>query len=113
MGVVFVLQHAYEQDDGADEVKFIGVYSTQENAGRAIGRLHRLDLKRSRGRGRARRPWLAPIAKRIAARAELRSAGQERNETGGESASLTITFRVCPSRVLAEKNAGTTNDFCK
>ena len=34
---VFVVQHAYERDD-AEEVKFIGVYSSQENADRAIDR---------------------------------------------------------------------------
>lgn len=38
MKTVFVLQHSYEID-GHDETKFIGVYSTQEQADQAINRL--------------------------------------------------------------------------
>jgi hypothetical protein len=36
---VYVLQHAHPLEDGEDEVKFIGVYSSRENAQAAIVRL--------------------------------------------------------------------------
>jgi hypothetical protein len=36
---VFILQHARPKDDGDDDVKFIGVYSSQANAEAAIDRL--------------------------------------------------------------------------
>jgi hypothetical protein len=36
---VYVLQHVHSVDDGADDVKFIGVYSSRENAQAAITRL--------------------------------------------------------------------------
>ncbi len=36
---VYVLQHEYEIAEGQDETKFIGVYSTKENAQTAISRL--------------------------------------------------------------------------
>ena len=39
MKTVFVLQHEYERDEGVDEVKFIGVYSTKSNAEEAVKRL--------------------------------------------------------------------------
>lgn len=39
MAHVFVLQHVYEETDGTDEVKFIGVYSRHELAEAAIARL--------------------------------------------------------------------------
>lgn len=39
MKSVFILQHCYENDDGYDEVKFIGVYSTEEKAKETIDRL--------------------------------------------------------------------------
>ncbi len=38
---VYVLQHVHSVDDGAEDVKFIGVYSSRENAQVAIGRLSR------------------------------------------------------------------------
>ena len=38
METVFVLQHSYEKD-GYDETKFIGVYSTNEQAEQAVKRL--------------------------------------------------------------------------
>ena len=36
---VYVLQHVHSVDDGAEDVKFIGVYSSRENAAAAITRL--------------------------------------------------------------------------
>ena len=36
---LFVVQHAHELEDGEDEVKMIGVYSTRENAESAVERL--------------------------------------------------------------------------
>ena len=36
---VYVLQHVHSSDDGAEDVKFIGVYSSRENAQAAITRL--------------------------------------------------------------------------
>jgi len=36
---VYVLQHVHSAEDGAEEVKFIGVYSSRENAQAAIARL--------------------------------------------------------------------------
>jgi hypothetical protein len=36
---VYVLQHVHSLDDGDEDVKFIGVYSSQENARAAIERL--------------------------------------------------------------------------
>jgi hypothetical protein len=38
---VFVLQHAYELDNGTDEVKMIGVYTSQQAAESAILRLRK------------------------------------------------------------------------
>jgi hypothetical protein len=37
--LAFVVQHAHELEDGEDEVKMIGVYSTRENAESAVERL--------------------------------------------------------------------------
>jgi hypothetical protein len=42
MATVFVLQHVHELDDGAEDVKFIGVYSSREKAQEAVTRLTRL-----------------------------------------------------------------------
>jgi len=39
MAGVFVLQHVHTFDDGSEDVKLIGVYSSRENAQRAITRL--------------------------------------------------------------------------
>ena len=39
MARVYVLQHVHLVDDGAEDVKFIGVYSSRENAQAAITRL--------------------------------------------------------------------------
>jgi hypothetical protein len=39
MTKVYVLQHVHALDDGAEDVKFIGVYSSRENAQAAITRL--------------------------------------------------------------------------
>jgi hypothetical protein len=39
MATVYLLWHEYETDDGRDEEKFIGVYSTEEMAQRAIEQL--------------------------------------------------------------------------
>ncbi len=39
MKSVFVLQHSHELDDGSDEVKLIGVYSTRANAEGVVERL--------------------------------------------------------------------------
>ena len=36
---VYVLQHVHTADDGAEDVKLIGVYSSRENAQAAITRL--------------------------------------------------------------------------
>lgn len=36
---VYVLQHVHAFEDGAEDVKFIGVYSSRENAQAAIARL--------------------------------------------------------------------------
>ena len=39
MKTVFVLQHLYEREDGSEEIKFIGMYSTKANADEAVKRL--------------------------------------------------------------------------
>ena len=39
MTKVYVLQHVHSLEDGEDDVKFIGVYSSRENAQAAITRL--------------------------------------------------------------------------
>jgi hypothetical protein len=36
---VYVLQHVHSWEDGEEDVKFIGVYSSRENAQAAIARL--------------------------------------------------------------------------
>jgi hypothetical protein len=36
---VYVLQHVHSFDDGTEDVKFIGVYSSRENAKAAIARI--------------------------------------------------------------------------
>lgn len=36
---VFLLQHVHELDDGEESIKTIGIYSTHENAQKAIERL--------------------------------------------------------------------------
>lgn len=40
MTQVYVLQHVHALEDGEVDVKFIGVYSSRENAQAAIGRLN-------------------------------------------------------------------------
>ena len=42
MASVFVLQHVHSWEDGAEDVKFIGVYSSHEKAQEAVTRLARL-----------------------------------------------------------------------
>lgn len=39
---VYLLQHVHSFDDGEEDVKLIGVYSSQENAEAAIARLSQL-----------------------------------------------------------------------
>jgi hypothetical protein len=39
MATVFVVQHVHTREDGVEDVKFIGVYSSRENAETAIARL--------------------------------------------------------------------------
>ena len=39
MAKVYVLQHVHSLEDGEEDVKFIGVYSSAENAQAAIARL--------------------------------------------------------------------------
>ena len=41
MTSVFVVQHVHEADDGTEDVKFIGVYSSRETATAAVSRLAR------------------------------------------------------------------------
>lgn len=41
MTKVYVLQHVHSLDDGTEDVKFIGVYSSRESAQAAITRLGR------------------------------------------------------------------------
>jgi hypothetical protein len=38
---VYVLQHVHSLDDGGEDVKFVGVYSTRDNAQAAVARLRR------------------------------------------------------------------------
>ena len=42
MASVFVLQHVHSREDGIEDVKFIGVYSSREKAQAAVARLGRL-----------------------------------------------------------------------
>ena len=42
MASVFVLQHVHAQEDGGEDVKLIGVYSSREKADEAMARLGRL-----------------------------------------------------------------------
>lgn len=42
MASVFVLQHVHTREDGVEDVKFIGVYSSREKAQAAVARLGRL-----------------------------------------------------------------------
>ena len=39
MASVFVLQHVHLREDGVEDVKFIGVYSSREKADAAVARL--------------------------------------------------------------------------
>ncbi len=39
---VFVLQHVHSMEDGGEDVKFIGVYSSREKAQAAVARLARV-----------------------------------------------------------------------
>lgn len=39
MASVYIVQHVHSRDDGAEDVKFIGVYSTREKAEAATARL--------------------------------------------------------------------------
>jgi hypothetical protein len=41
MATVFVVQHVHEQQDGDEDVKLIGVYSSRETAAAAVARLRR------------------------------------------------------------------------
>ncbi|CAN5727935.1 hypothetical protein BH23PLA1_BH23PLA1_17650 [soil metagenome] len=41
MASVFVLQHVHTLEDGTEDVKFIGVYSSREKADAAVARLGR------------------------------------------------------------------------
>ncbi len=41
MKTVYVLQHVHSFDEGEEDVKFIGVYTSRENAQEAIRRLGR------------------------------------------------------------------------
>jgi hypothetical protein len=42
MASVFVVQHVHSQEDGIEDVKFIGVYSSREKADAAVARLSSL-----------------------------------------------------------------------
>jgi hypothetical protein len=42
MASVFVLQHVHAGEDGNEDVKFIGVYSSREKAQEAVARLGQL-----------------------------------------------------------------------
>ena len=42
MTIVFVVQHVHSREDGEEDVKFIGVYSSREKADGALVRLRRL-----------------------------------------------------------------------
>jgi hypothetical protein len=42
MASVFVLQHVHSQGGGAEDIKFVGVYSAHEKAQEAVTRLARL-----------------------------------------------------------------------
>jgi hypothetical protein len=42
MASVFVLQHVHAREDGVEDVKLIGVYSSREQARAAVARLGRL-----------------------------------------------------------------------
>ena len=42
MASVFVLQHVHSREDGVEDVKFIGVYSSREKAQAAAARLGHL-----------------------------------------------------------------------
>ena len=42
MASVFVVQHVHSREDGVEDVKFIGVYSSREKADAAVERLGRL-----------------------------------------------------------------------
>lgn len=39
---VFVLQHSHSMEDGVEDVKFVGVYSSHEKAQAAVARLGRV-----------------------------------------------------------------------
>jgi hypothetical protein len=41
MASVFVVHHVHSQEDGTEDVKFIGVYSSREKAQEAVARLGR------------------------------------------------------------------------
>jgi hypothetical protein len=42
MASVFVLQHVHAREDGVQDVKFIGVYSSRDKAHEAVARMVRL-----------------------------------------------------------------------
>lgn len=39
MASVFVLQHVHSLEDGAEDIKFVGVYSSRQRAQEAVARL--------------------------------------------------------------------------
>ena len=39
MASVYVVQHVHSRDDGNDDAKFVGVYSSRETANEAVSRL--------------------------------------------------------------------------
>ncbi|QDU24071.1 DUF7336 domain-containing protein [Urbifossiella limnaea] len=41
MASVFILQHVHERDDGSEDVKLIGVYSSRAAAAAAVDRMSR------------------------------------------------------------------------
>lgn len=42
MASVFVVQHVHAREGGVEDIKFIGVYSSRENADAAVARLSRV-----------------------------------------------------------------------
>ena len=42
MASVFILQHVHSREDGVEDVKFIGAYSSREKAQEAVARMGRL-----------------------------------------------------------------------
>ena len=85
---VFVVQHVHEIDEDDEDVKFIGVYSTEESARRAQGeRSHGCHASVGSGRAQAASRWSVSVARAFAAPRLIFEAGGRYHHPPGRPAS--------------------------